>query len=82
MMDVVERVLNGERVCCDAERDAVMDAIAAYEHRLAAEAEAAQLRADEENMRLAALAEEERIAVFLDELEQEQEQERVGRPGQ
>lgn len=77
MADVVERVLNGAgRVCCDAERNTVMDAIAAYEHRVAAEAEAAQLLADEENRRQAALAEEERIAVFLDELEQ------VGRPGQ
>ena len=68
MTDVVERVPTDGR-SSDAERDAEMDAAAAYELRLAAEAEQAQFRADEETARQAALAEEERIAVFLDEME-------------
>ena len=50
--DVVERVMNGERICSEAERNTVMDAVAAYEHRVADKAESAQLMVDEENMRL------------------------------
>lgn len=68
-MNIVKQVLDSGCVCCDAERDAVMDAIVAYQHRVADEAEAAQMKADEEAARQAALAEEERIIVFLDELE-------------